>query len=210
MKNTLILFYAVFLIFSSYGASRADELSDLLNQVEKLNITIKGYTLGRALSQEQKTKAAKNIINDPALDPETGIYKFKHENLYVTADKLNHRVIIIYEQYEKLPYKKMQDIVGNLFFIFGDPTVMAHEKIIYWAYDNKGRISENKFRSIKDNKEKLQVLAYVKLNSDTKIMELKNSQDNNKGDIYYIISSDPVLKLIKSRQAEYQTESTMQ
>ncbi|QTA78958.1 Uncharacterized protein dnl_12050 [Desulfonema limicola] len=78
---------------------------------------------------------------------------------------------------------------------------MAHEKIIYWAYDNKGRISENKFRSIKDNKEKLQVLAYVKLNSDTKIMELKNSQDNNKGNIYYIISSDPVLKLIKSRQA---------
>ncbi|MDM8536986.1 hypothetical protein QUF70_09555 [Desulfobacterales bacterium HSG17] len=202
MKSILFLIPAIFLILSSTAVSRADELTDLLDQVEKLNITLEGYTLGKALSQNQEKMAAQNIVNDNTPDSATGTYKFKDKNFYIVADKLSHRVIILYEQYDNLSSKKMQEIVGNLFYIFGDPTVMAHDKIIYWAYGNKGRISEKEFSSIKENKKQLHILATVKLNSSKKIMELKNNNDNKGGSIYYIISSEPVLKLIKARKKQ--------
>jgi len=200
MKNILVIISAIYIILLNPVFSCADELSNLLDQVEKLNITIEKYTLGKALSKDQQIKAAENITNESASAPET--YKFKDKNLYIVADKLTHRVIILYEQYDEQSSKTMQDMIGNLFFIFGDPTIMAHDKLIYWAYDNKGRISEKEFQKFKENKKQLQILATVKLSSSKKIMGLKDNNDNKGGSIYYIVSSDPVLKLIKFREEQ--------
>ncbi len=181
----LILFL---LPFSS--ACSSDKLSDLLGQVESLNISRGGYTLGKVLTDSQKATALKHP--EEAANPLT--FKFKDGNLHVVADKATDRIVILYERYEVATVKKVQALVGDLTLDFGDPTVMAHDKIIYWAFGPEGKLSEEQYRNDKDVKKKLDILATVKLNSDIKVLEKGDSAKI--GDIYFIISSEPVLKLM--------------
>jgi len=174
--------------FSS--ACSSDKLSDLLGQVESLNISRGGYTLGKVLTDSQKATALKHP--EEAANPLT--FKFKDGNLHVVADKATDRIVILYERYEVATVKKVQALVGDLTLDFGDPTVMAHDKIIYWAFGPEGKLSEEQYRNDKDVKKKLDILATVKLNSDIKVLEKGDSAKI--GDIYFIISSEPVLKLM--------------
>ncbi len=190
MKKTyLFIIFVIFvsaLFFILPGLSQANELDALLDRVEKLNITKNGYTLGKALTPKQKEIARKNMLKSKT----KGTYKFKDGNIFVIARKNTDRVLIIYESYEKIPGEKIKDVVGDIFFLFGDPTVMAHEKVIYWAFNDKGKISAKKYKKIKDAKNKLDVLATVKLSSSVAITK-KNIPE---GDIYYIIASDRALE----------------
>jgi len=73
------------------------------------------------------------------VSPDT--FKFKDENLYVVAQKTTNRVLVIYEQIKAASQKKIQDLVGDLYMNFDDPTVLAHDKVVYWAYTKKGKIT---------------------------------------------------------------------
>ena len=174
-------------------SSRADEFTDLYTRVEKLNIRRNDYTLGKVLTDKQKQTARRNAREKAV----PGTYKFKDNDLYVVADKAKDRVLILYERYEPASEKKIRELVGTLFFDFGDPTVMAHDKIIYWVFDEKGKISAEHYRQAKANREPLKTLATVKLDSSREIMD--DSDPEEEGRVYYIISSEPILKLIKSR-----------
>ena len=173
--------------------SRADEFADLFNRVEKLNIHRSDYTLGKALTDKQK-KIARDNAEEKA---SPGTYKFKDNNLYIVADKATDRVLILYERYEPVSAKKIRELVGSLFFDFGDPTVMAHDKTIYWAFDENGKISEAQYRETKATKKPLKTLATVKLDSSHKIMDGSDPGENSS--VYYIISSEPMLKRLNSR-----------
>ena len=183
-----VLLILLLLLFSS--ACSSDKLSSLLGQVESLNISRGGYTLGKVLTDSQKATALKHP--EEAANPLT--FKFRDGDLHVVADKTTDRVVILYERYEAATIKKVQALVGDLTLDFGDPTVMAHDKIIYWAFGPEGKLSEKQYRNDKDVKKKLNILATVKLNSDIKVLEKKDSAQI--GDIYFIISSEPVLKLM--------------
>lgn len=161
-----------------------------MGQVERLNISRGEYTLGKVLTDSQKATALKHP--EEAANPLT--FKFKDGDLYVVAEKTADRVLILYERYEAATLKKVQALVGSLTLDFGDPTVMAHDKIIYWAFGPEGKLSEKQYRNDKDVHKKLNILATVKLNSDIKVLEKKDSAQI--GDIYFIISSEPVLKLM--------------
>ena len=113
--------------------------------LEKLNIRRNDYTLGKVLTDKQKQTAQDNAEEKAS----PGTYKFKDNNLYIVADKATDRVLILYERYEPVSRKKIRELVGALFFDFGDPTVMAHDKTIYWAFDQKGKISEEQYREAK-------------------------------------------------------------
>jgi hypothetical protein len=180
----------ILLVLSFSSACSSDKLSDLLGQVERLNISRGGYTLGKVLTDSQKATALKHP--EEAANPLT--FKFKDGDLHVVADKATDRVVILYERYEAVTIKKVQALVGDLYLDFGDPTVMAHDKIIYWAFGPEGKLSEEQYRNDKDVKKKLDILATVKLNSDIKVLEKGDSAQT--GDIYFIISSEPVLKLM--------------
>ena len=193
-KNILVLISIILLSVSFSTIAQADELSDLLARIETLNISRHNYILGKVLTDEQKKKARKNSIEHK----NPGTYKFKDNDLYIVVDRTTDRVLIIYEQYESVNKKKIRDLVGSLFLDFGDPTLMAHDKIIYWVFDKKGKILDKDYQKIKKQGGKLKALATVKLNSSLKIIE-KNSHAD-KGSVYYIISSEPVLKLIQSRE----------
>jgi len=193
MKTFSAIMAAVLLSVGAVCSSRADEFADLFNRVEKLNIRRNDYTLGKVLTDKQKQTAQYNAQEKAG----PGTYKFKDKNLYIVADKATDRVLILYERYEPVSGKKIRELVGWLFFDFGDPTVMAHDKTIYWAFDEKGKISEEQYREAKATKTPLNTLATVKLDSSEKIMD--NSSDMRGGSVYYIISSEPILKIIKAR-----------
>jgi hypothetical protein len=193
MKTFSVIMAAVILSVAAACSSQADEFTDLYTRVEKLNIRRNDYTLGKVLTDKQKQTARRNAQEKAA----PGTYKFKDDDLYVVADKATDRVIILYERYELASGKKIRELVGTLFFDFGDPTVMAHDKTIYWAFDEKGRISEEQYREAKANREPLKTLATVKLDSSRKIMD--DSDPEEDGSVYYIVSSEPILKLINTR-----------
>ncbi len=185
---------AVILSVAAAGPSRADEFADLFNRVEKLNIRRNDYTLGKVLTDKQKQTARGNAEDTTS----PGTYKFKDNNLYIVADKITDRVLILYERYEPVTSKKIRELVGVLFFDFGDPTVMAHDKTIYWAFDEKGKISEKQYREAKATQKPLKTLATVKLDSTYNNVETSDPGDNS--NVYYIVSSQPLLKLLKSRE----------
>jgi hypothetical protein len=199
MKTAPILFFAAIIaaVILSVGAtytSGADEFADLSKRVEKLNIRRNDYTLGKVLTDKQK-KTAQGKAQEKA---GSGTYKFKDNDLYVVADKATDRVLILYERYEPASRQKIRELVGTLFFDFGDPTVIAHDKTIYWAFDENGKISEEQYREAKATKKPLQTLATVKLDSSRKIMDDSDLEED--GSVYYIVSSEPILKLLNSRE----------
>jgi len=193
MKIISFLFTAVVWIGIACSP-QSNEFTDLAALVAKLNIHRNNYTLGKELTDRQMKIAQRNAVEQAG----PGTYKFKDNNLYVVVDKATDRVLILYEKYEPASREKIRELVGTLFFDFGDPTVMAHEKIIYWAFDEKGKISEEQYREVKATREPLKVLATVKLDSNRKIMDKSDSGVD--GSVYYIVSSEPLLKLLNSQE----------
>ena len=191
MQKKMIYRICVVVVLLFPGLVQANDLSSLFEQVEKLKIERHGYILGAALNQGQMETAAANPVD--AASPDT--FKFKDKNLYVVAQKTSHRVLVIYEQLEAASQQKIQNLVGDLYMNFDDPTVLAHDKVVYWAYTKKGKISSKEFDTARQDKKKLDILATVKFISDINIME--TVKEPATGQVYYIISSDPILKLFK-------------
>jgi hypothetical protein len=194
MKSLPVILAAIILLFSYACSQQADEIADLSDRVAKLNIYRNDYILAKALTDKQKKTAQRNALE--AASP--GTYKFNDNDLYVVADQASDRVLVIYERYEPASREKIQELVGTLFFDFGDPTVMAHDKTIYWAFDENGKISEEHYRDAKEKGEPLKTLATVKFDSSQKIMDKSGPVES--GSVYYIVSSEPILKLINTRE----------
>ena len=191
VKLSSIVFYILLSICLPYHGAFADELGELMDLVASLDISRNGYTLGKTLTEKQMAIAQHNSVNHAT----PGTFKFKDKNLYVVLEETTHRIIILYEQYEDATAEQVRDLVGSLYLDFGDPTLMAHDKIIYWAFGAKGKLSKKQYQHDKHVKKKLNILATVKLNSDINVL---GKQEKTKvGNIYFIISSEPVLKLVK-------------
>jgi hypothetical protein len=195
MKIASIILAAIILLFSHACSPQVDEIADLSERVAKLNIHRNDYILGKALTDKQKKTAQRNALDEAS----PGTYKFKDSDLYVVADRASDRVLVIYERYEQASRQKIRELVGALFFDFGDPTIMAHDKIIYWAFDEKGKISEEVYRKAKKEGQPRKAIAIVKLDSSQKIMDKGGSLE--KGRVYYIISSEPILKLHQAQNS---------
>ena len=191
MKIYLTVCVAILLLSVVGCSSRTDDTTDLFDRVAQLEIQRKDYTLGNTLTDKQKETARHNAVE--AASP--GTYKFKDDNLYLVADKATDRVLIIYERYEPATREKIRELVGDLFFVFGEPTVMGHDKTIYWAYDADGKMSEKTYKEAKGQKKVPQFLATVKLSSSHKILD--STDPVKDGSVYYIISSEPLLKLLE-------------
>lgn len=173
------------------GAAGSQEQDALFSQVEKLNLQRQGYVLGAPLTEAQQLIAAKN----PLAVASKKVFKFKDSNLNIVADKKTFRVLVIYEQFECLSQRQIQDKVGELFMAYEDPTISAHDRVVYWAWGKREKYTAAQFDMAKEKKKPLAIIATVKFNSEIKIMDKNEPQAV--GDAYYIISSDPLLKFFQ-------------
>jgi hypothetical protein len=181
-----------------------NEFDILAEKVVALNIVRHQYTLAKKLTEDQKKLARQNAVKDAS----PGTYKFNDKNLFVIAEKNSDRVLILYEHFEKASKSKGHELIGTLVMEFGDPTVFAHGKTVYWAYNVGGKISEIEFSNAKGASEQLEILATIKLESSELLMgkddDKKNESEQHakkKGaqSVYYVISSEPLLKLLKAQ-----------
>ncbi|MCF6247685.1 MAG: hypothetical protein L3J69_10020 [Desulfobacula sp.] len=195
VKTASIVSLSIFLIT---GIGFAADLNILFKQVEKLNLERQGYVLGAKLNKDQLKTAKANPEKAAAADT----FKFRDKNLFVVAHNGSNRIVLLYELFKDADQQQVKDLVGDLYMNFEDPTVMAHDKIIYWAWAKKGKISSLEFDNAKDdktNKTKLGILATVKCVSDIEIMA--KQKEASTGDVYYVITSDPILTFFADRNS---------
>jgi len=198
-------FICILFIICAVGCvntSRNNEFDILAEKVEALNIVHHRYTLGKKLTEDQKKLAKQNAVKDAS----PGTYKFNDSNLFVVAEKNSDRVLILYKHFEKASKVKGHELTGALVMEFGDPTVFAHGKTVYWAYNAGGKISEEKFDNAKNASEQLEILATVKLESSEPLMgndkdkeSVQHAKKEGAQTVYYVISSEPLLKLLKAQ-----------
>jgi hypothetical protein len=188
-KKLAIGSMAIFLgLFLLTGSSVAGELELLFGQVENLKIERQGYLLGAQLTVAQEAVAAKNPMDAASKK----VFKFKDRNLNIVADRVSRRVLVIFELFEKLSQSQVQEIVGELFMAYEEPTIPAHDKVVYWFWGKNAKFTGAQYDMAKGKKKKLAVIATVKFISEIKIMDKKETVAI--GDAYYIISSGPMLK----------------
>jgi len=91
-------------------------------------------------------------------------------------------------------------MVGILMARFGEPTATAHGQLIYWAFDESGKIADAVYEEAKAAGS-IEVLATVKFNSTLDLIKVMDNQDTEEtGTIYYIITSDRLLDRYVSSQ----------
>ena len=183
----------------------------LLDEVIVLDLGIQGYTIGKKLTAAQEKIAASHQEDNA----HAGTLKFVDGDLHVVVDTKTRRVLALYKREEGAGKKELKTMIAGLMDRFGPPTLMAHDKIIYWAFNRHGAVSEEDFARAKKVNQvpQLGILATVKLNSDLEIMpdpkqdnttgaQKKKDIEQQTGVIYFIITSEPLVQEFLSTQAQ--------
>ena len=190
--STLLLIISIGFFAFAEAETKNCDAKKVVEAVKALQLEYKGYTLGDQIDYKQMARLKKN----QAKDSYPGTDKFMDGDLIIVADKENHIIVAISKRVKDASSKQLKELVNEMMLLFGEPTAVAHEKIIYWAYGKKGKISDETYNKAKDTG-KLEVLATVKLNSDKEIFKVTSGKDNKEtADVYVIISSEPLINCL--------------
>lgn len=212
MKKILNYLFAALLctfpLTPASAATVAEEISRVAGEVANLELGFGRYILGKTLTDEQKKFAFKNPI-EKALE---GTYKFRDDEVYVVASRENDTVLGVYKVYHQASMDNIKDIVGTLMLEYGEPTAVAHEKLVYWSYNKSGKISQEDFDFSRQSGG-MDSLAAVKFSSSEPIAsgsaegERQENAENQKPveiSAYVMITSDPLSKLFLANTAQGQ------
>jgi hypothetical protein len=158
-------------------------------QVASLTLGMNGYVIGTVLSEAQKEAAAANLSKDSY----AGTYKFRDDDLFVVAAQNNDTILAIYKRMDEANMDEARLMVSGLMGLYGEPTAMAHDKLIYWAYTADGKIPEETYTKLKDKNQPLDILATVKFSSSFEITA-ENGDGEESGSIYFIITSESLIR----------------
>lgn len=201
----ILLFLTIVFPLWSYAASGADQLREVAKEVAALKLGFGDYILGGTLTDEQKKIAGQNNISKTL----AGTYKFVDGDIYVVAKSDDDTVIGIYKDYPAASRDDIRSMVGDLMMRYEEPTTMAHDQVIYWAFDRNGKISGDMYDFSKKTGE-TEMIATVKLQSSVPILpdfkktvgpgpdqpgNEKDEVSHEESDLYVIISSTPMSKL---------------
>jgi len=207
MKKQLAVLVLVILSGVSFCMTvEAKSADTLLADVVSLKLGMNGYLIGSQLDAAAKEIAAKNPV-DGAYD---GTYKFKDKGLHVVVDSRTDRILALYKQTKDAGKDDLKATVVELMSRFNEPTTMAHDKILYWAFNKHGAVTEDDFNKAKKVKQTagLDIIATVKLNSEMKISpdpkegEADAGKIDATGSVYFIITSEPLVKQFMADQEQ--------
>ncbi|WP_163340450.1 hypothetical protein [Desulfopila sp. IMCC35008] len=197
MKNKASLLFGliIFVLYTTnLSATTVDqELDRIAGEVAGLKLGFGTYILGSSLNDSQKKMAARSPV-DKAMQ---GTHKFQDGEVFVVVSSDNGIILGIYKEYPEATRKQMKSIIGDLMFRHGEPTAMAHDKIVYWTYNKSGKISQDEFDFARQSGG-AESLVTVKLSSSGKIFTEKE-EDNTISSVYVMITSDPLSKLFLAK-----------
>ncbi len=174
-------------------AERAD-FTALEKEVAALQLGFGDYYIAHKLSVEQKKKAQKHLLEKSY----PGTYTFIDDGINVLVAKENDTIIAIYLKNEEADKTQLKQMIADLMMQFGNPTSEAHDQIIYWAYDEKGKISEDEYADSKKDGE-IQIVATVKFKSKLTFAET-TGEDAPENSIHCIVSSPRLLERFYNQQ----------
>jgi hypothetical protein len=200
---SFLLFFLLFCLFTAnslFAENIANATNEKAAEVRALKIGFGNYLLGHELSAKQRKFAAKHPL--PVAESKEWTYKFQDEGVFVVADKKTNLVLGIYREQEKASHRDVKAMVGDLMLNFEEPTVMAHDKMIYWVYDKKGKVSQELFDKARETGG-LETLVTVKFSSTEPIYRVTQKSDKKAeektADIYVVITSGPLVSLFMAK-----------
>lgn len=200
MVNIVIMTF-VFAV-NGHAEDAAAAMERISKEVGRLELGFDDYLLGHKLTEQQLQLAHSNRIAKSVAKT----IKFRDDDVFVIARDDNARILGIYKQYSKVQRREVKEIIGEMMLRFNEPTTMAHDKLIYWAYNANGKITQEKYDFIKQN-DASNIIATVKFNSTAPIFpdpapqqqgEQKNDEkavQEEPADIYIMITSNPLSKI---------------
>ena len=184
--GTIVLLALIVFVQTSSALEREPNLAA---KIASLDLGMNGYTLGSRLSSAQKKEAADNSTSDAY----EGTYKFFDGTVYIVASRADDTILALYQRQEDADMGQARIMISGLMGLYGEPTTMAHDKIIYWTYTGEGKVSEEVYNTLRENDKTINVLATVKFNSSFDITS-ENIEQEQSGSIYFIISSEPLIQ----------------
>ena len=193
-----VLILSILPIGFVHAEDAASAMRRIGQDVSELNLGFGDYVLGRRLNDEQQKLARLHSIQKTV----PGTIKFNDGDIFVIAQSDNFMVLGIYKLYKEASHQKVKTIVGDLMLRFNEPTTMAHDKLIYWAFNKKGRLDQDEYDSTKKT-EDTKIIATVKFSSTSSVFpdpapEEKHDKETEKdemSDIYVMITSNPLSKI---------------
>lgn len=164
-------------------------IEELAASVMELGLGAGEFVVGSHLTGAQAGIAKEKLLTDTY----PGTIKFSSGDVFVVADEESHLILAVYKRLDEVHADEVREMVGHLMTRFGEPTTMAHGKLIYWAFSKAGKIDGEAYREAKAQGE-IDILATVKFNSTLEVnpgMDNENTEET--GTIYYIITSDRLL-----------------
>lgn len=184
-----ILAVVVFFPIGNLQATpEADGFAGLQKKVSLLKLGQGEYYIAHKLTPKQKEKGEKNLQEKSY----PGTYTFTDKDIHVLSEKDTDTILAVYLKNEKADKGQFKQMVADLMMQFGDPTNEAHDQIIYWAYSETGKISQDQYADLK-KEGNVPIIATVKFKSKLNFTEV-DGEDNLENSIYYIISSPGLLE----------------
>ena len=185
----LVFFTVVFCQVTGLAAmTQAEDASMLEKDVATLKLGFGKYYIAAKLTPEQREMAGPSLLEKSY----PGTYTFTDGDVYILVEKERDMILAVYQKYDEVSKEKTQQMVADLMTRFGSPTNEAHDQIIYWAFGNKGKITEKEYADLKQEGEST-ILATVKFKSKMTFTEI-DADANLKNDIYCIVSAPGLLE----------------
>ena len=203
------LFLALFLVLFVSGTASSQTVdydamskTDLQKKIATFGLGLDSYIIGKKLNVTQLETSQKD--RDYKAYP--GTMKFKDGDIFVIADVESNVVLAVYKRNKAADKDDFKVAISGLMMEYGEPTTEAHGKTIYWNYGEDGFITEELYRTVKEQGqlETLIVLATVKFTSSENVatmtdmidaMDERNKKKDEKiedvsSDQYVMIQSD--------------------
>jgi len=185
-------------LFSSVSMLQAGQEGTDFKELEKkaasLQLGFEDYFIAHRLTGEQKEKALNHLLAKSY----PGTYTFTDNGVHVLVSKKDDTIIALYLKNEKADKTQLKQMIADLMMQFGDPTSEAHDQIIYWAYNEKGKITEDEYAELKKGGE-LRIVATVKFKSKLTLSEALG-EESGQNSIHCIISSPRLLERFYDQQ----------
>ncbi len=164
------------------------DYENLEKKVAMLGLGFGEYHIANKLSMEQKEKGQKTLLEKSY----PGTYTFSDGDVFVLVIEETDTILAVYRKIEEAGKEQMKQMIADLMTRFGNPTSEAHDQIIYWAYGEKGKISDEEYDSLKQDDER-KIVATVKFKSKLTFTE-NDLETDQKNSIHCIISSPRMLE----------------